>query len=222
MGSAPTCRRRRGGRSALAALLSLSLCVALGATAGDAAAKKKKGSSVFTQTKAVNAAVPNNVPGSPSTPLLSTLTVGKSFKGKVVGDVNVTGITTTGSGAGAADDLSFLLTAPSGRSVQLISSSFIGDVSIGPLTLDDDTRTSICDSATLTCEDPDLTLLRPFAGTANLLFLGSGDTGPLSAFNGRSMKGTWTIRVWDEAVIGTTSTFNSWGLKITAAKPVKS
>jgi hypothetical protein len=93
-------------------------------------------------------------------------------------------------------------------------------VSIGPLTLDDDTPTSICDDTTLTCEDPNATLLQPFAGTANLLNFRSGDSGPLSVFNGIPMRGTWTFRIWDNSTPGTTSVLNKWGLQITAARPV--
>ena len=210
-------RHHRRGR-ALLGCLALALCATIGLAASEAGAKKKS-ASVFQATSAVNAAIPDDAATGPSTPVRTTITVGKKFKGKVVGDLNVTGITTTGSGAGAANDIGFRLSGPNGRSVLLINPG-IGDVSIGPLTLDDDTRTSICDSATLTCADPYATLLRPFAGTANLLFLGGGGTGGLSAFDGVGIKGIWTLTVWDEASAGATSTFNSLGLKITAAKPV--
>ena len=220
---------RGRARAVVAGLLALALCATLGLGAGDAAATpsgaqaKKKRSSVFTQTLAVNAAVPDDAAAGPSTPVRSTITVGKKFKGKVVGDLNVTGITTTGSGADAADDLGFRISAPSGRSVLLINPTGIGDVSIGPLTLDDDTPTIICNAPPpALCGWPLGELARPFAGTANLTFLGGGGTGGLSAFDGVSMKGSWTLTVWDEVDLGQTNTLNSWGLKITAAKPVKS
>jgi subtilisin-like proprotein convertase family protein len=34
------------------------------------------------------------------------------------------------------------------------------------------------------------------------------------------MQGAWTFTVWDDADVGQTSTLNSWGLQITARKPV--
>jgi hypothetical protein len=213
-------RSRR--RIRLVGVLLLALCVGVGFAAGDAGAKKKKkkAPSVFSQTVNVNQAVPDIPPVSaPSVPLVSTLTVGKKFKGKTVGDLNVTGIQTTGSGTGAASDLAFNLTAPNGRTV-LLDGASVGDVSIGPLTLDDDTPTSICDDTTLTCDDPNATLLQPFAGTANLLNFRNGDSGPLSVFNGIPMRGTWTFRIWDNSTPGTTSVLNKWGLQITAARPV--
>jgi hypothetical protein len=208
-----TARRRL--RIGLALLLAL--CLAIGLAAGDAAAKKKKKTaSVFAGSVSPNLAVPD-VPTGPPPVASSTLTVGKKFKGKVVGDVNVTGITTTGSGAGAADNLTFRLIAPNGRSVRLINS--IGDQSIGPLTLDDDTTVEICNTNTPPCDYPVATLNRPFAGTANLQYLGSAGTGPLSKLNGLAMRGTWTLQVWDNEGV-TTSTLNGWGLLITAPRPV--
>jgi hypothetical protein len=206
-------------RLTLTAILGLALCTAFALTLTTAEAKKKKAKTptVIQQTVQVNGAVPNAPATGHSTPLNSTITVGKKFKGKVVGDLNVTGITTTGSGLGAADDLSFRLIAPNGRSVRLINS--IGDQSIGPLTLDDDTTVEICNDATPPCNYPPATLNRPFAGTANLQYLGTAGTGPLSKLNGLAMRGTWTFQVWDNDD-PTTSTLNSWGLVITAARPV--
>jgi len=204
-------------------MLALALVTAIGvAFAGSAVAKKKKKSpSVYRATQSPNAAIPNNpTPPGPSTPFVSTFTVGKKFKGKTVGDVNVTGITTTGSGPGAANDLGFRLTGPSGRSVTLVKPG-IGDQNIGPLTFDDNTPVSICDSNTASCQYYTQSLIRPFAGTANLAFLGTAGTGPLSAFDGLGMRGAWKLIVWDQSVTGTTSVLNSWGLQITAEKPVK-
>src|SRR5436305_1903078 len=128
----------------IAGVFLLALCLAVGLAAGDAAAKKKKkGASVFAQSVTVNAAVPDfpTGPNPVPTPLSSSLTVGKKFKGKSVGDVNVTGIQTTGdsaAGNGSAGDLNIQLSAPNGRTVMLDPGS-LGGQSIGPLTLDDDT-----------------------------------------------------------------------------------
>ena len=212
----------RRHRLAIAGVLALALVTALGMTFGASAdaKKKKKGPNVYQATQSPNAAIPNNSASpAPSTPFVSTFTVGKKFKGKTVGDVNVTGITTTGSGPGAANDLGFRVTAPSGRSVTLIKPG-IGDQNIGPLTLDDNTPVSICDSSS-PCRYYTQQLNRPFAGTANLAFLGTAGTGPLAAFDGLPMRGHWLLTVWDQVTPGTTSVLNSWGLKITAERPVK-
>jgi hypothetical protein len=214
----------RRQRIALIAVLALASCLVtaifLGGVAAAKSKKKKATATVFQATASPNAAIPDDVAGA-SIPVNSTLTAGKKFKGKVVGDVNVTGIQTTGSAAGAANDLAFRLIAPNGRTVLLVGENrSIGDVSIGPLTLDDDTSVSICDVTTPPCVYGPQTLNRPFAGTANLLFLGSAGTGPLSHFDGVPIKGTWTFQIWDFASIGATSVLNQWGLKITAARPV--
>ena len=214
----------RRQRLAIVGVLALALVTAIGMTFGASAdaKKKKKGPSVYQATQSPNAAIPNNSASpAPSTPFVSTFTVGKKFKGKTVGDVNVTGITTTGSGPGAADDLGFRITAPSGRSVTLIKPG-IGDQNIGPLTLDDNTPVAICDrDPSSPCQYFPQQLNRPFAGTANLEFLGTAGTGPLAAFDGLSMRGNWLLTVWDQFTTGTTSVLNSWGLKITAERPVK-
>jgi subtilisin-like proprotein convertase family protein len=200
-------------------VFALTVCVALALPAGSALAKKKRGGNVFTATQAVNIAVPNNVAAAASVPVTRTITVPKKFKGRVVGDLNVTGLQATGNAADSVDDLSFILTAPDGMTVQFLENR--GDQTLGPWTLDDDTRTAACDAAAPPCGDPDATLNRPFAGTSNLVFLNGGDTGPLSAFNGSQMRGTWTLNVYDDSGLTTTSTLNSWGLKITAASPLQ-
>ncbi len=187
--------------------------------AGSAEAKKKhKTPTVFQQSVSPNAAIPDDAASGPSTPLNSTITVGKKFKGKVVGDVNVTGIQTTGSADGAADDLGFRLIAPNGRGLILLGPTFIQGASIGPLTSDDDVFTEICYSPP--CSFAPQTLGPPYAGTANLLFNGASGQGPLAALNGLPMKGTWTLSVWDAEDIGKTSVLNGWGLQITARRPV--
>jgi hypothetical protein len=208
---------------ALIGLLALALCTALGMTISASAqakkGKKPKVARFFQQSISPNAAIPNApaAPG-PSTPVRSTITVGKKFNGRVVGDVNVTGITTTGSADGAAGDLAFRITAPNGQGVTLLG-SFLEGASIGPLTFDDDTFTEICYSNP-PCQWAPQMLNAPYAGTANLLFNGSAGTGPLAQLNGVAMRGAWTLVVWDEAGPALTSTLNSWGLQITAKKPV--
>jgi hypothetical protein len=205
------------GKARLALLGALALVLVLGPSAAEA----KKGTKKFEQVKAVNVPIPDGPAAGPPIAVTSEIKVPKRFKGKRVGDLNVLNLQTTGLAAGAADDLFFKVVAPNGRLVQLNydDDSGFGDVSIGPLTLDDDTRTSICDSATPTCSDPDATLLRPFAGTANLQGLGPGGVGPLSSFDGVRMRGTWTLWVFDNNP-GGTSTLNTWGLKIKRQKPI--
>lgn len=211
-------------RLGLAAILALAVCTTVGMTAGGATAakkKKKKGPSVFKQQRAANLAVPDAPATGTATAVTSTITVPKSFKGKSVGDLDLTGLQITGAGAGDAGDIALVLTAPSGLTMTITNpdNNSNGDQNIGPWTLNDDTPTSICDSATLTCEDPQQTLLRPFAGTSNAFAIGGSDTGPLSAFDGTPMRGTWTLTAYDESNTGT-AVVNSWGLAITPARPV--
>ncbi len=209
-------------RVRLGGIVLLAISVVVGLAAGDVAAKKKKHkktATTFSQSVAPNAAIADAPPTGDPVQTVSTITVGKKFKGKQVGDVNVTGIQITGSASGAASDVNFSLSGPTGRTLLLLGTG-IGDTSIGPLTLDDDTPTSICNDTAPTCTDPDATLLQPFAGTSNLIFLRSGDTGPLSVFNHTPMKGTWTFRIWDNINNGDTDVLNSWGLQITAARPI--
>lgn len=204
----------------MAGVIALGVCTALAlAFSGPAVAKKKgKTPRFFQAVVQPNAAIPEDAATGHSTPVDSTITVPKKFKGRVVADVNVTGIQTTGSTAGAAANLVMRIIAPNGRSVRLWSGGF-GDQSIGPLTLDDDTPVSICNASTPPCEYGPDTLNQPFAGTSNLQFLGAGGTGPLANLDGLAMRGTWTFEIWDEQA-GKTSTLNSWGIQITAARPV--
>jgi hypothetical protein len=211
-------------RLTLLGVLALALCTAIGLTLGSSAEAKKKQKKakqvVFTQSVAPNLAVPDDVATGPSIPVKSTITVaGKKFKNKVVGDLDVLGIQTTGTGASAAANLRMKLIAPNGRTVSLIGNSN-GATSIGPLTIDAESPVSICNSATPTCSDPAQTLLRPFAGTANSQGLGGMGTGGVRALNGVAMSGTWTFEIYDVAQIGQNSVLNGWGLKITSAKPI--
>jgi hypothetical protein len=203
-------------------LLTTAVMVAAAALlwAGPAAAKGGK-SRTFERSLTPNLAIPDASPGGFFGIARSQINVPKKFKGKVVSDVNVTGIQTTGSGADAAEDNWLVLGAPNGRT--LIMTFGLTGQNVGPLTLDDDTSTSLCTSPTPTPEcslqDPE-SLGQPFAGTANLAFRGNG-TGSLAYFNGLKMRGTWTLTVVDDNDDNVTSVLNAWGLKIKAAKPVK-
>jgi hypothetical protein len=210
-------------RWAVLAITALALGAVVGMTlAASADAKKGKKPKVarsFQQSVSPNAAIPQAPPSGPSTPVNSTITVGKKFKGRVVGDVNVTGIKTTGSGGDAAADLVMRLIAPNGQAVTLLGSGFLEGADIGPLTFDDDVFVEICYSNP-PCAWAPQTLNAPYAGTASLLYNGAAGSGPLAQLNGSTMRGTWTFQVWDEDGPTTTSTLNSWGLQITARKPL--
>jgi hypothetical protein len=197
------------------------LCVALVCLFGAAAADAKKKAKVFEQVLTVNAPILDDPETSPATPVSSEFKVPKKFKGKVVGDVNVLGIQTTGAVDDAANDLVAYLRAPNGRTMRIFA--FVGDQNLGPWTLDDDSPTSICDAATPTsCSGsgniPFFTLAQPFAGTSNTMFTRTAGTGPLNTFNGGRMRGTWTLSILDDDALQT-STLNQWGLRIKAAKP---
>jgi hypothetical protein len=208
-------RKVRWGRT----IFVVVALVAVAAPASSALAKKKGHGKVktFASTLAVNKPIPDATAGVASTPVRSTITVPKKYKGKLVADVNVTGIQTTGSGTGAANDLRASLTAPNGRTLTLFE--FQGDQNLGPWTLDDDTATSICNTAVSTpCTNPNQTLHQPFAGTSNLAFNDAPALVPLANFDGVRMNGTWTFTIVDIAPPGTnngTSSLNQWGLQIT-------
>jgi hypothetical protein len=205
-------------RLRLGLALLLALCLAVGLAAGDAVAKKKKSKAkLFAASAAPNLVVPDSPSGNQQeTFVTSPITVPKKFKGKTVGDLNITGLKTTGDTANAADGLDLMLVGPGGRSV-LFDAGALNGQSIGPVTFDDDTQTSFC--ADPPCSDPDATLMYPYAGTTNLVGVFSGDQGPLNVFNGSPMRGTWNLYAWDNDT-GGNNVINTWGLQITAAKPV--
>jgi subtilisin-like proprotein convertase family protein len=204
-------------------ILMLAVCAAFAVgLVGSAEAKtkkKKKTPTAFQQQVSPNAAIPDAPAGGQSTPVTSTITIGKKFKGRTIGDVNVTGIQITGSEDGAIEDLGLKITAPSGQTIRLLQPGFTEGATLGPLTFDDDVPTEMCYFAS-GCQWAPQTLNPPFAGTANLMYNGAAGSGPLSQLNGYPMKGTWTFTVWDENDVGQTSVLNSWGVQVTARKPV--
>jgi proprotein convertase P-domain-containing protein len=188
--------------------------LALALTAAPAVAKKKKNKAAVVSA-AVGAPIPESSTGPftvGGTPLRTSLVVGKKFKGKHVRNVAVT-FKTTGSAPDAGGDLSFLLSAPDGTTVFLAGQLFTQ--SIGPLTLVPNSPVTTCSVPTFLPPPPPTcgpeTLAAPFAGTAG--------AAPLRWFDGLSMRGTWTLRVSDtNNAPNTSSTLDSWGLRITPAK----
>jgi hypothetical protein len=208
-------------RLCAAAAASLALCLAL-AVSGPAAAKKKgkkkSGGNPATVTKATGALI-TDYTVAPAKPLDTVFDLGsKAFKGRVVSDVNIT-VQTTGNVAGAANDLTARLRSPSGRSVQLFTAVGGSQASIGPLTLDDDTPTLACNSTSVTtCTDTDpfATLIQPFAGRAS--GFADGAYVGLNRFYGVTMRGPWTLSVWDgPGGPGQTSTLTKAVLEVRAA-----
>jgi hypothetical protein len=207
------------GKLATLGVAALAFSVTAGLAATDAVAKKK--AKTFSEQLTVGAPIPDDATTGPSVAVTSEIRVPRKYRGLKVGDLNLTGLQTTGNIVGAADDLKAKLTAPNGRTV-LLFDTFAGQTAdIGPWTLDDDTFISVCFSAT-PCSDPTEQLRAPYAGTSNLLNNddnGHGPgAGPLSVFDGVNMRGTWTLRIWDESGTGRTSNLIQWGLQI---KPLK-
>lgn len=186
-------------------------CIALlgGAIFGGVAEAKK--SKTFNGSKTVNTFVPNKVQNGYDGILRSTINVPKKkFKGKTARDVKVT-LQTTGSGANAADDLEFDLTAPGGRTIGLVQG--LEGQSIGPLTLSPNSPVRICNSTPPPfCSDPTASLYAPFFGIAR-------DT-DLALFTGVGMPGNWTLTVFDTGGQMTTSLLNQWKLSIVPQKPI--
>jgi hypothetical protein len=190
--------------------LVLLLTAAL--TGGVAEAKKKKkrsGGGPAVATKTVNQLVPDAVQNGFMGTLYSTIEIGKRFRGKTIGDVNLT-IQTLGASAESANDIRFRLTAPNGATVFPFS-MMIG-ASIGPLTMDDETPVQTCADPNPPCFDPDRTLGPPYAGTAS--------TGDLFRLDGGPIRGTWTLRVVDLFPMET-STLVFWRLTVTPERPAR-
>jgi hypothetical protein len=184
----------------------------LGGTA-DAKQKSKKGRGAANLSKNVELGIPDAVTDGiliTHGRLQSTITVGKKFRGKSVGDLKVT-YQTTGANPNSAEGLNFRLTAPNSRMIDVRPGGF-GGQSIGPLTVTANSPVTVCQFPP-PCADPASTLNRPYAGTAG--------NPKLALFEGVPMRGNWKLSVLD-LVPGETSILNSWKLSITPAKPVES
>lgn len=204
----------KSNRSRLALLgvlaLALSVTVALVPAADAAKKKKKKTANVALVSNNTARAIPDRAsgPGGIFGKLDTPLTVGKKFKGKSVGALELT-FQTTGDSPDSAGDLRVDITAPNGyRLPGDWWDNNIGGQSVGPLTITPNSPFRTCNATTPPCADPYLTLNRPFVGTV-------GDN-TFQWFRGLPMRGTWTVSVLDTGN-GSTSILNSVALKITAA-----
>jgi subtilisin-like proprotein convertase family protein len=207
----PTDRGLRGAFTVLVAVFAALLAIA--APAADAKKKGgKKGGGVVNVTKVVNAPIPDAVEFGPEGVLTSTIDIGKRFKGKRIRDVNVTVQTVGLTGTTPGDDLVATLTAPNGATQPLFRNLFgtgaLPSVSIGPLTLDDETP---LDALGGQASAPTLFLYNPWAGAA-------APEGSLFAMDGGPVAGTWTLTVSDTAD-EETSALSPWRLNVVAGRP---
>jgi subtilisin-like proprotein convertase family protein len=200
-------RFRRTGFGLLA--LGISMTVAFG-TAGTAGAKKGKKSPTADVTVQLNQVVPtasNGPPPQQNGRLISTTTLGKKFKGKLIDDVNAR-ITASGDDVGG---LAVRLTAPNGDTVCLLGCSFgLFGKQIGPLTLDDETPVILSGQDPQNFQDPDQ-LFSPYAGTAN-------PEGTLSDLDNGPAKGSWTLRAGN-ADPSNPVTISQWGIHVATHRP---
>jgi hypothetical protein len=209
-------RPKRLSAAAAIAVIALLAGVGLG---GVSQAKKhggggKKG--VAIKSKTVNAAIPDRATG-PGVQqwgtLRSVIELPKKYKGLTVGDVNVT-LQTVGSAPDSAPQMVGRLTAPNGDTTTLFLD--LAGQNVGPLTLDDESRLTLCHEFTLPCADPDAIINPPYVGKA-------APDGWLGDLNGGKMRGDWTLSMFvtDGAPTGVTNTLVSWKLTVTAAKNVR-
>jgi hypothetical protein len=204
--------RSKRSRFALIGMLVLALSVTVGLVSGsvaDAKKKKKKNANVVTVSNNTPRAVPDR-PAGPNTQfgrLDTNLTVGKKFKGRSVGSLELT-FQTTGDSPNSANDLEFDIIAPNGYRLpwNWTDNSFSGQ-NIGPLTITPNSPFRTCTDPN-PCSNPFSTLHEPYAGTV-------GDN-TFQWFRGLPMKGTWQVVFFDDAS-GKNYVVNSVRLKITAA-----
>ena len=190
---------------------ALAFLLLLVAAAGPALAKKKGGGSVDISNPA-NLPIPDAGPGdNPVGVARSTIVVGKKFKGMRIRDVNAT-VQLTGSVEGATADIDAQLTAPNGAGV-LLFGGLSGTVTLGPLTLDDES-TNLLGAGLPPAQATPGVLFAPYQGSAQPLVF------PLSIMDNGPVKGTWTLTLVDISN-PFTSVLNSWRLQVSTGKPFK-
>ena len=203
--------KSKRSRLALMGVLTLALSVTVGLTAGsvaDAKKKKKKSPNVVTVSNNTPRAIPDRPagPGTQNGRLDTQLTVGKKFKGKSVGTLELT-FQTTGDSPTSGNDVEFDIIAPNGYRLpwNWTDNSFDGQ-SIGPVTITPNSPFRTCTAPT--CSNPFSTLHAPYVGTV-------GDN-TFQWFRGLPMKGVWDV-VFTDSSPTKTSVVNTVQLKITAA-----
>lgn len=194
--------------------------LALGAGSAWAAQKKPRvgGTVDITQT---GGPIPN-AEGTTAGNLNSTIEVGgRRFKGTRIRDVNLT-FKVTGSGPLAAAQFYATLSSPNGTTISLWPSlggvGPSGGTAIGPLTLDDESRVTL----TNTARDPTM-LPDPWQGTAqpDCALLRQGCA--LSAMDNGRATGTWLLRAFDTSTASNlTNTLDSWRIVVVAGRPFRS
>jgi hypothetical protein len=188
--------------------LATTLAVAL--TAGGVAGAKpgkqkgKGGPSRLDITKQVGLTIPDAI-GNFDGVLVNDINAGKKYRGKKIRDVNVA-VQTNGTGAGAAGDLRARLTAPNGATTELFDN--LNGVSIGPLTLDDESPFELGGLAA----PNGFTLASPYNGVAM-------PDDALTVMDNGGVRGKWTLTVIDELAGGPASSLLNWRLIVAAGNP---
>lgn len=193
-------------------------CLAIAAPAATAKKKGggKKGGGTVDITMVVNAPIPT-LANAQEGILRSVIDVPSGFKGKRIRDVNVTVHTLGTSGTTPSDDLTGKLTAPNGATSELFDDldgfGGGGEMSIGPLTLDDEALLDLGDGT----PDNPTELFTPWVGTAAP---GSLVGTPLWPLDGGWVTGAWTLTITDDSTSGT-SDLVSWRLTVVAGRPFR-
>jgi hypothetical protein len=201
---------RKRSRFALAGLLALAICLAVGLVSGSVAEAKKKSKRSFTVSKGTPTVVPG-VPGpGEAVAKIPIGTVGKKVgKGKVV-SLNGLTVTTQFLGSpGFADDVVATVQGPSGREASLFNpvpnhtGGGNNETSSGPLTETPNSPFNVCVPDTPAppppCTDPDSILGPPYVGTV-------GNENLLN-FSGSGVTGTWFVKVFNSGTNPVTLNF---------------
>jgi hypothetical protein len=194
----------------------LVVALALALAASPSALAKGKATVKVSQSATPNVLIPDGAPGNGLDGVLnSTIEVGKRFRGRRIRDVNATVHTLGATGNTPAGDLQAILRSPSGTHtvlfVLMIGPSMAPNLSIGPLTLDDESPIA---TGVLNPHNP-RELYAPWVGIARPR-LGK----PLALMDGGPVSGTWTLTMVDFSDTQT-SVLASWSLDIVAGKPYR-
>lgn len=207
---------RRHKRLAIVGIAALALSATAGLAAGGAAGAKKKkgGNKARTFQNGQQLLIPDDPPGA-SFPgqLDATIKVGKAMKGKEVADADVSVRITHPNPA----DLDIFLIAPNGGTVGLAfdNAGQAGNTGYGagsadckgsPTTFNDETFNFLSNAALV--NEPG-EILSPWAANVEP----QGLPAPLNIVDGGKARGTWTLRILDDAN-GNTGTLNCWKVRI--------